>query len=141
MFHCTRSIYIKYTTKLECIRGLQRSGLEVAQGRPGRRREEQQHHAHRAVAKQGAELSLWRTYRSTRFSLPVSYVLREQVKYVAGRVDYVCHVDRDEVRFELEHRELGSVENLVAKLSISFHARLISRPVCKLEQRFFRPKI
>ena len=47
--------------------------------------------------------------------MPVSYVLREQVEYVAGRVDYLCHVDRDEVRFKLEHRELGSVENFVAK--------------------------
>ena len=39
------------------------------------------------------------------------------------RVGYLCHVDRDEVSFKLEHRELGSVENLVAKLSISFHAK------------------
>lgn len=35
--------------------------------------------------------------------------------------DYLCYVERDEVRFKLKHRKLGRVENFVAKLSISFY--------------------
>ena len=38
-------------------------------------------------------------------------------------VDYLCHIERDKVRFKLEHRKFGSVENFVAKLSVSFHAK------------------
>ena len=38
-------------------------------------------------------------------------------------MDYLCHVDRDEVGFKFEHRKLGGVEYFIAKLSISFHAK------------------
>lgn len=37
-------------------------------------------------------------------------------------MEYLWRIDGDEVRFKLEHCELGSVEDFVTKLSIPFHA-------------------